>query len=260
MPSDKDKVKLHDDLKEILSVFDKICDSNYIKYSLHGGSLLGAVREKGFIPWDDDIDVTMTRDNYEKFKHYMNNKNKNKDIMLDELFGHGPMLWLKGHNGNSVWIDIFIYDYISENWLAQKIKFIMLVFFLGWLKTNKRMQVAKMGKFKGWRYHIIYLLYLLGKPVSRSRKNKLRSYCAEHFLCGSKKLMVRSNDQYIGLKLFISKEAIVHYKRIPFEDISVMIHAGYDEILKSSYGNDYMKPIKTDTVHQNAHNMVRNTW
>lgn len=59
---------IHQDLYELLCKFDLFCKSNDVEYFLIYGTLLGAVRHKGFIPWDDDIDLAMDSDNFSKLK------------------------------------------------------------------------------------------------------------------------------------------------------------------------------------------------
>ena len=57
---------------EMLVEFDQICKRHGLRYDLCGGTMLGAVRHRGFIPWDDDIDVSMPRPDYEKLRHSQN--------------------------------------------------------------------------------------------------------------------------------------------------------------------------------------------
>jgi len=75
-------IKLQKVEAEILDEFVRICDENKLSYFLHAGTLLGAVRHKGFIPWDDDVDVGMPRNDYEKFIDIYNKLNETNYYVL----------------------------------------------------------------------------------------------------------------------------------------------------------------------------------
>lgn len=115
----------------ILKDFIKFCDENNLKYYVYGGSLIGAVRHNGFIPWDDDIDVIMFREDYEKFKKIFLSKPNEKYELLthetnDDYFLLFSKIMLKGTKFEEWWvhqvsfsvginIDIFVLDDVSDN-------------------------------------------------------------------------------------------------------------------------------------------------
>ena len=115
---------------DILKEIDRICKKNNIDYTLYGGSLLGAIRHKGFIPWDDDIDVAMTRKNYNKFikackydlgdKFFFDSYETNKKYAL--FYGKVKLkntLFVEKKNydnydeTSSIWVDIFPLDAVT---------------------------------------------------------------------------------------------------------------------------------------------------
>lgn len=75
---------LQDKILEIASYIDIFCDAHSIDYCLMGGSALGAKRHGGFIPWDDDLDIFMTPDNYEKFREYFIAEGDKEKFYLQE--------------------------------------------------------------------------------------------------------------------------------------------------------------------------------
>jgi lipopolysaccharide cholinephosphotransferase len=114
---------------EILKEFDRVCRENNLTYFANGGTCIGAIRHNGFIPWDDDVDVMMPREDYEKLlklqnpwsdskyflqtfrtdKHYVLNFAKLRDSSTTYL----ESLFYNIRQNHGVWIDIFPLDGIS---------------------------------------------------------------------------------------------------------------------------------------------------
>ena len=118
----------------LLSVFVSICESEKLRYYLVEGSMLGAIRHKGFIPWDDDIDVAMPRRDYEIFVHKANqllcNQYKLTTHLDNDHYWMTAILWdneCKVKLSNAVesiiknaWIDIIPLDGMPEKPIKQK--------------------------------------------------------------------------------------------------------------------------------------------
>ena len=258
MPSEAGMEEIHQDILILLKKFHKLCVDNNIKYSLHGGTLLGAIRDKGFIPWDDDADLTVTRENYNKLKQIFSKNQEYMDMVFDTTSALPTQIRCKNNRQESVWLDIFIYDYISENKMASVLKKIGLAFFICFAKTPQLIKFTRVGEYKGLRYYLIYIVYLLGKLFPHSTKLRWKNWFAINAFTGSKKYMIRSNDQYRAIGLKISVEALDDYEMVPFEDTKFMVHSGYDEILRSSYGDNYMTPVRMADIFAYVHKEMRN--
>lgn len=244
MPHEPQTEALHKEMLILLKKFHDFCMTNDIKYSLHGGTLLGAIREKGFIPWDDDIDVTLTREEFEKF--YIAVRRSKKVPFKYVNSAKAIKLLRKGKTGNLVWIDVFIYDYITENILLQKVKFMILTFIKAWAKESDTfVETRAHGLYTGWKYFAIKVVYIFGKLFPRSFKQKVADKAYKSFP-GRKQLIHRANDQYIAIKLILPTSSMINYDMIDFEDTRLMVTSDYDLVLRTSYGDDYMTPKKFD--------------
>lgn len=236
---------------EILKVVHKFCEKNDIKYSLYAGTALGAVRHKGFIPWDDDIDIVMTRDEFEKFclkwkqnpveGYYFQNPNdynkkifninhgkirKDNTILLSE----GEDL-NDGHHG--VWVDIFILDKVKDSFIGKK-----SVYFWGVIRTI----FSRNDIYSNVNY-IFKILFKILNFIPKNIKNKI-------ILKSNKKIQkyrkLDLNYKWVDLstiscfKIYFPRVLVEKFTKIQFEDSNLTIFDDYNSLLILEYG-DYMK-------------------
>lgn len=124
---------------EMIEEVHRICEKHNIKYSIIGGTLLGAVRHKGFIPWDDDADIAMLREEYEKFRNICKKElDKSKFCFQDYRntkgyrWGYAKIrrkdtLFLREYQedmpyNQGIFIDIFPVDYVPNNIILRSIR------------------------------------------------------------------------------------------------------------------------------------------
>ena len=144
--------------QEILDVIHDICKRNNLKYSLAYGTLLGAVRHSGFIPWDDDIDIIMPRKDYEELKRIWMDEAPKNYILMDYHTNHdNPNTFTKIVKDNTtflqdedersksfhkgIFVDIVPGDLVASNWLSKKLQYIVSAIYLlysrGYTSGNK---------------------------------------------------------------------------------------------------------------------------
>lgn len=245
---ERDLATVKEELLVLAKRFNDFCVSRDIHYSIHGGTMLGAVREKGFIPWDDDIDVTFTRAEYEAFEKAIG-KDSIEDVIMN-VNGTYPRLIMRREGHPIVWIDIFIYDYITENSLLRKYKIARLKLLFLEFRSPETLKYSKQNsKGNFLRYALISAAVRHGNRMDRKKLQK-KALKVSKSLQGQKKTLCRTNDTIVGMPKLVPGYAMDSYEMIPFENIELMITSNWHEVLVSSYGKDYMVPRKTAIADQ----------
>lgn len=252
---------------EIAKEVKRICDKYDISYWLDSGTLLGAVRHKGFIPWDDDLDIGMLRKDYEKFMKIAPSEISPKYLVQnwdsDKYFGlpFGKIrkigtrfIETKGENSkaeNGIFVDIFPYDCYGNKAIGQGLL----------LKCLKLLMINK-SNIQVWRNNegIDYIKLLEHIPFIILSKICSRNWIINKYNHIAQKYNAASNKYYYpqGVinygKLVIPKEVLDETIDALFEDSVFKIPKRYDVYLTRSYGN-YMK-LPPEDQRENRHQII----
>lgn len=249
------KIEIEEIREILLSLMDEIhaiCEKRGIRYYLSGGTLIGAVRHNGFIPWDDDIDIYMPRPDYDKFmriyaeegdnilyEHCLNTDYKypyaklcKKNTRLIEKGGYGGV-------DMGVYLDIFPLDALGNSEAeAKKLMRKLLPYVnlnLSLLVDQWRDNVSFVKNFAIWNLHNVALLMGGHKKLLAKINKIIRTYDYESSSLVGEFIDEIQYKRITDKKLYDAR--ILH----DFEGRQYYIPAGYDKILTDFYG-DYMTP------------------
>lgn len=245
----------------LLEEFARVCDKNALRYWVDSGTLLGAIRHKGFIPWDDDIDVVMFREDYDRLlsiarsefrkpyvfqtayteKHYVRGHAQLRDSRTTAII---PVELFKDFN-QGIFIDIFVLDYVpddekeekAQEWRAHRLRD-KLEFRANPLRyfMNDRKRFLKSIRYKLKYFTKRSFNKLYGRYEDLFRQNSA-SKCSRVASLAWLYSSVRRDKHYYDETVFVD-----------FEHLKVPVPKEYDKLLTVQYG-DYMTPVKIPTYH-----------
>lgn len=251
---------------EILGQFIDICQRNNLKYSLAFGSMIGCIRHKGFIPWDDDIDVIMPIEDYNRFLEIAQSELGNEYFLQYDKTDKGyrfpyakirknntcvvnPLSHKYGYSHRGIYMDIFPVKYLPRNKFIQKLQSISLTI-IGHIITTFCIEIVNMGRTPMQRFAKL-ILFFMSKLLpykfllwlhdiitdigTNENSDYLCCYCSEEM--GFMEKYTFEKDIFNDLIL----------KR--FEQYDCYMPREYDKIMKHIYG-DYMAIPKEKKTHQ----------
>lgn len=260
--------KIHQVNLEMLKAVDNICQKYDIQYYVAAGTLLGAVRHQGFIPWDNDIDVYITRENFEKFRLHCDELPDEYLMVLPELLGPKKYsdslprlsyryMYIKMDEevcryyqniNNRVDLDFFFIDKTYDDWRGKLQRYELIVLY-GLMNAYKHK--SSFEHYPKAQKLINHILRLIGRciPLDWMRThtakiaNRYNHREDAHFY-------FTSNGILVGLLRLRPVEYYGEPQRLKFEDTTVLAPQNPDALLRIFYG-DYMKlpPENKRTPH-----------
>ncbi len=234
---------------EMLLEVDRICRKHAIRYSLDGGTLLGAVRHKGFIPWDDDADVAMLRSEYDKFFQVCGEELDTERFFLQDhrtdrkyrwgyskLRRKGTLFLREGQEhvacDSGVFIDIFVFDNVPDGYAVRRLH-------LFFCYCARKMLYSEVGR-KNEKSAILRLWYGALSLIPRDAVFAALHRVAR--LCNRKKteLIRHMTFPYARCRYGHTRSIFEEYGELEFEGHRFMAFKKHDLYLTEHFG-DYMK-------------------
>lgn len=245
---------------DILKSISSFCERHNLKYYLAYGTLIGAIRHEGFIPWDDDIDIWMKREDYDRFFYEFNLENsKMKAICVENepnyYLAYGKVIdttTVMEEMGNNnipigVYVDVFPLDNIPDSKLKFKIQNIQLGFFRSLLVLKSIVPNTNRGI---WKNIILVVSEFILRPIKRKTLIHAIDYLSRmHNGKPTDKVGTLVSWTYGAKEMFNTNMFNGGISKM-FENSAFTCPEGYDCILKNLYG-DYMKlpPVEKQVSH-----------
>ena len=232
----------------IVKDIDELCRNNNIEYYLFGGSAIGAIRHKGFIPWDDDLDIIMDNANYDKFVKVCRDQLDAEKYYFQEGLVDWPMLFSKvrlkgtylvepGSYGNDngkqgIFVDIFKLDNAPNSSFLRKWQYICGKYFLCYCLFQRGYKEATLFK---------KMLMYLALPLKISCVRKYFYNQIVRYNNHNTSMFVSFGSRFKYKNSFFKKSYYTNPIYVQFEDTKLPVPEKYDKILTQIYG-DYMTP------------------
>ena len=240
--------KIHTEILEIMDYIDGVCRENKLKYYLTGGTLLGAIRHNGFIPWDDDLDIEMPREDYEKFLSIVKFDGRYNVICYDTNL-HYPRFFAKISQKGTKFVEADIYEW---------------GIFVDVFPIDNQKSYGKHLELK--KKIVRYLLDNRNRIVEKDKGRVIKYYIskvlpASAWIYLMEKIAINHNttcdfyinygSQYAALRKTMPKEWYGDGIDVVFEGRHYIAPAEYKKVLNRIFGSNYMEipPVEKRKTH-----------